>query len=81
MKWTFEGVHNEIPNPPPFRVEVEADNEAEARHLAMVARWGSRAPNIMPSPMTGKYVGAGLTLISGGNRLPEGKQVETFSRL
>lgn len=64
MKWTFEGLASEIPNPPPNPVTVEADDEPTARHLAMVARWGSRAPNIAPNVMTGRYAGYGLTLIS-----------------
>lgn len=64
MKWTFRGIGNEVPDPPPIEVTVVASDEAEARHLAMVARWGRRAPKIAPSPFTGKYQGAGLMLVA-----------------
>ena len=63
MRWTFQGLHNDIPNAPPFEVMVEADDEEEARHLAMMARWGARAPNIAPNIFNGRYEGRGLVLI------------------
>ena len=46
------------------RTTVEANSEAEARHLAMVARWGK--PNNSPAKDTGadgQYLSAGLDLI------------------
>lgn len=62
MKWIFRGLDSM--RGLPDVVEVEADDESTARHLAMVARWGSRAPNIRPNPLTNKYEGSGLILES-----------------
>lgn len=66
MKYTFTGM--DVPGILAETI-VEAPDEAEARHLAMVARWGqgmkARAPSIGPSAdiLRGKYAGAGLYLV------------------
>lgn len=53
-KWTFKGIrYHDDP-----RI-VYARTEEDARHLAMIARWG--APTGIYAP---RYAGVGLTLVS-----------------
>ncbi len=61
--YTFRGLEDVVGIP--MEVTVEAIDEQHARHLAMVKRWGSRAPNIRPTNVvTGQYAGVGLSLES-----------------
>lgn len=58
MKYTFKGFKRNLDE---NTTTVEAENEEEARHLAMCKRWGP-----LPDPKLGiffKYKGLGLDLI------------------
>lgn len=56
MKYTYKTIDGNF-------VVVEADDESEARHLAMEKRWQGRAVNILPSLPGNKYAGRGLELV------------------
>lgn len=64
-KYTFSGAGN-ARSDGRGPTTVIADNEAEARHLAMVERWGH--PNGQPAQdvdsRTGRYLSHGLSLVS-----------------
>jgi hypothetical protein len=58
-KWTFRGILGNI-------TQVQATNEAEARHLAMVARWGGLPHGaIFNGHPPARWAGLGLDLING----------------
>lgn len=64
-KYTFSGPADQLVDGP---TTVESSTEGEARHLAMVARWGK--PNGRPAKDTGadgRYLSAGLSLDSMEN--------------
>ena len=56
MKYTFKGL-----KPTENITTVEAKNEKEARHLAMVKRWGPLPDTILG--IRGFYQGLGLYLV------------------
>lgn len=64
IKWTFRAPNFVVGLPPEVTVETPDDDETEARHLAMLARWGTRAAGIGGDIFTGKHSGKGLELIS-----------------
>jgi hypothetical protein len=55
MHWTFRSHHGGD------KIIVEARDEAEARRLAMIAKWGPARDNVVP--YAPNYVGTGLSLI------------------